>query len=114
MYAMDSTSSRRDGAVDKQSSVYFWFDRIRTKRVLTVTQVDVSAGEMQGASETGIQLFREWLPGLGVYPRPGEPKIDEIKFAAFLSRSEDEVARLDVAVNDTLVVDMLNDVQLAW
>ena len=69
VYATDSTSSRRDGAVDKWSSIYCGCNRIRAKKVLTVTQVDVSAGEVQGASETDIRLLREWLPGLGSWGR---------------------------------------------
>ena len=83
---------------------------------LTVAQMDVTAGEMEGSSEAAIQLFRERLPGLGVYPRSGESEVDKVESPAFPFRlgSEHEVARLDVAVNDTLIVDMFNDVQLPW
>lgn len=68
---------------------------------------------MQRASKPHVLLLRERRPGLGVDPRPGEPEVDEMQSAVFLSRSaEDEVARLDIAVDDALIVDVLDDVQL--
>ena len=77
-----------------------------------MAQVDVSTGIVQSASEPEVRVLRERLSGLGIDPRSRKPEVDQIETPRVCSAAEDKVARLDVAVDDAFLVDVLDDVQL--
>ena len=77
-----------------------------------MTRVDVPARELWGASEAPVRVFRERLSCRGIPPRPREPKVDQMEPPCVFPSAEDEVAWFDVAVDDALRVDVLEDVQL--
>ena len=77
-----------------------------------MTRVDVPARELRGASEAAVRVFRERLSCRGIPPRPREPEVDQMEPPCVFPGAEDEVARFDVAVDDALPVDVLEDVQL--
>ena len=77
-----------------------------------MTRVDVPTGELRGASEAAVRVFRERFSCRGIPPRPREPKVDQMEPPRVFPGAEDEVARFDVAVDDALLVDVLEDAQL--